>query len=138
MATKKEDNKTINLGHGVGRRKTSVARVYLRDGNGQVKINGKKIEEYFVDAINAAKVIQPFEATETNGKYDLVITVAGGGICSQAEACRQGLARALVNSDEALRPALRAAGYLTRDSRMVERKKYGQKGARRRFQFSKR
>ena len=138
MATKKEDNKTINLGHGVGRRKTSVARVYLRDGNGQVKINGKKIEEYFVDAINAAKVIQPFEATETNGKYDLVITVAGGGICSQAEACRQGLARALVNYDEALRPALRAAGYLTRDSRMVERKKYGQKGARRRFQFSKR
>ena len=94
MATNK-DNKTINLGHGVGRRKTSVARVYLRDGNGQVKVNGKKLEEYFVDAINAAKVVQPFEVTETTGKYDVVITVCGGGICSQAEACRHGLSRAL-------------------------------------------
>ncbi len=138
MATKKEDNKSINLGHGVGRRKTSVARVYLREGNGQVKVNGRTLEEYFVDAINAAKVLQPFEVTETTGKYDLVITVAGGGICSQAEACRHGLARALVNYDADLRPSLHAAGLMTRDSRMVERKKYGQKGARRRFQFSKR
>ena len=97
MATKNEGNKNINLGHGVGRRKTSVARVYLRDGNGKVTINGKDIAVYFVDAINAAKVVQPFEVTETQGKYDLVITVAGGGICSQAEACRHGLARALVN-----------------------------------------
>ena len=138
MATKKEDIKSINLGHGVGRRKTSVARVYLREGNGQVKVNGKKIEEYFVDAINAAKVVQPFEVTETTGKYDLVITVAGGGICSQAEACRHGVARALVDYDADLRPALHTAGFMIRDSRMVERKKYGQKGARRRFQFSKR
>ena len=138
MATKNEGNKNINLGHGVGRRKTSVARVYLRDGNGKVTINGKDIAVYFVDAINAAKVVQPFEVTETQGKYDLVITVAGGGICSQAEACRHGLARALVNYDADLRAALHEAGYMTRDSRMVERKKYGQRGARRRFQFSKR
>ena len=135
---KKEDNKSINLGHGVGRRKTSVARVYLRDGNGKVTINGKDVAEYFVDAINAAKVVQPFDVTETQGKYDVVITVAGGGICSQAEACRHGLARALVAYDEAYRKVLRQAGYMTRDPRMVERKKYGQKGARRRFQFSKR
>ena len=80
----------------------------------------------------------PFEVTETQGKYDLVITVAGGGICSQAEACRHGLARALVNYDENYRHALHEAGFMTRDPRMVERKKYGQKGARRRFQFSKR
>ena len=104
---KKEDNKSINLGHGVGRRKTSVARVYLRDGNGKVTINGKDVAEYFVDAINAAKVVQPFDVTETQGKYDVVITVAGGGICSQAEACRHGLARALVAYDEAYRKALR-------------------------------
>ncbi len=132
------DNKSINLGHGVGRRKTSVARVYLRDGNGKVTINGKDVAAYFVDAINAAKVVQPFAVTETEGKYDVVITVAGGGICSQAEACRHGLARALVAYDEAYRKALRQAGYMTRDPRMVERKKYGQRGARRRFQFSKR
>ena len=135
---KKEDNKSINLGHGVGRRKTSVARVYLRDGNGKVTINGKDVAAYFVDAINAAKVVQPFAVTETEGRYDVVITVAGGGICSQAEACRHGIARALVAYDEAYRKALRQAGYMTRDPRMVERKKYGQKGARRRFQFSKR
>ena len=135
---KKEDNKSINLGHGVGRRKTSVARVYLRDGNGKVTINGKDVAEYFVDAINAAKVVQPFEVTETTGKYDVVITVCGGGICSQAEACRHGLSRALVAYDADYRTALHAAGFMTRDPRMVERKKYGQKGARRRFQFSKR
>ncbi len=132
------DNKSINLGHGVGRRKTSVARVYLRDGNGKVTVNGKDVSAYFVDAINAAKVVQPFEVTETQGKYDVLINVYGGGICAQAEACRHGLSRALVDYDEAYRKALRQAGYMTRDPRMVERKKYGQRGARRRFQFSKR
>ncbi len=135
---KNEEKKNINLAHGVGRRKTSVARVYLRDGNGKVTINGRDIAVYFVDAANANKVVQPFEVTETQGKYDLVITVAGGGICSQAEACRHGLSRALVAYDETYRHALREAGFMTRDSRMVERKKYGQRGARRRFQFSKR
>lgn len=128
----------INLGQGVGRRKTAVARVYLREGNGEIIINGKKVDEYFVDAINAAVVAQPFAVTETVGKYNVLINVQGGGINGQAEACRHGIARALVDMDEALKPALHHAGFMTRDPRMVERKKYGQRGARRRFQFSKR
>ena len=130
MATKNEGKKNINLGHGVGRRKTSVARVYLRDGNGKVTINGKDIAVYFVDAINAAKVVQPFEVTETQGKYDLVITVAGGGICSQAEACRHGLARALVNYDENYRHALQEAGFMTQEwSRERSMARRAQEGA---------
>lgn len=128
----------INLGQGVGRRKTAVARVYLREGNGEIIINGKKVDEYFVDAINAAVVAQPFAVTETVGKYNVLINVQGGGINGQAEACRHGISRALVDMDEALKPALHRAGFMTRDPRMVERKKYGQRGARRRFQFSKR
>ncbi|MDY5932069.1 MAG: 30S ribosomal protein S9 [Candidatus Ornithospirochaeta sp.] len=134
----KNENNTINLGHGVGRRKTSVARVYLREGNGEITVNGKKVDEYFVDAINAAIVSQALKVTETEGKYNVLINVCGGGICSQAEACRHGIARALVDYSEDYRPALHSAGYMTRDPRMVERKKYGQRGARRRFQFSKR
>lgn len=128
----------INLGQGTGRRKTAVARVYLREGNGEIIINGKKVDEYFVDAINAAVVAQPFAVTETVGKYNVLINVQGGGINGQAEACRHGIARALVDMDETLKPALHHAGFMTRDPRMVERKKYGQRGARRRFQFSKR
>lgn len=134
----KNENKVVNLGQGVGRRKTAVARVYLREGNGEIIINGKKVDEYFVDAVNAAIVAQPFAVTETTGKYNVLINVYGGGINGQAEACRHGVARALVDMDEALKPALHTAGYMTRDPRMVERKKYGQRGARRRFQFSKR
>ena len=128
----------INLGQGVGRRKTAVARVYLREGNGEIIINGKKVDEYFVDAINAAVVAQPFAVTETVGKYNVLINVQGGGINGQAEACRHGISRSLVDMDETLKPALHHAGFMTRDPRMVERKKYGQRGARRRFQFSKR
>ena len=135
---KKEVKNTVNLGHGVGRRKTAVARVYLREGNGKITVNGKNVDEYFVDVLNSSIVSQPFKVTETEGKYDLVINVTGGGIKGQAEACRHGVARALVDEDEAYRPALHAAGLMTRDPRMVERKKYGQRGARRRFQFSKR
>ena len=131
-------NNKINLGQGTGRRKTAVARVYLREGNGEIIINGKKVDEYFVDAINAAIVAQPFVVTETVGKYNVLINVQGGGINGQAEACRHGLSRALVDMDENLKPALHTAGFMTRDPRMVERKKYGQRGARRRFQFSKR
>ena len=127
-----------NLGQGVGRRKTAVARVYLREGNGNITVNGKKVEEYFVDVLNSSLVAQPFKVTETEGKYDAVITVVGGGIKGQAEACRHGVARALVNENEAFKAALKAEGLMTRDPRMVERKKYGQPGARRRFQFSKR
>ncbi len=134
----KNENKVVDLGRGTGRRKTAVARVYLREGNGSIVVNGKKVDEYFVDAINAAIVAQPFVVTETVGKFDVVINVCGGGINGQAEACRHGIARALVANDEAYRPALHTAGFMTRDPRMVERKKYGQRGARRRFQFSKR
>lgn len=134
----KNENKVVDLGRGTGRRKTAVARVYLREGNGSIVVNGKKVDEYFVDAINAAIVAQPFVVTETVGKFDVVINVCGGGINGQAEACRHGIARALVANDEAYRPALHTSGFMTRDPRMVERKKYGQRGARRRFQFSKR
>lgn len=135
---KKVENKVVNLGSGVGRRKTAVARVYLREGNGKITINGKSVEEYFVDALNAKLVSEPFVVTGTEGKYDLVINVYGGGIKGQAEACRHGVARALVDENEDYKSALHTAGLMTRDPRMVERKKYGQRGARRRFQFSKR
>ncbi len=135
---KKETSKVVNLGMGVGRRKTAVARVYLREGNGKITINGKNVDEYFVDVLNASLVSEPFVVTETEGKYDLVITVRGGGINGQAEACRHGVARALVDENADYKDALHKAGLMTRDPRMVERKKYGQRGARRRFQFSKR
>ena len=135
---KKEVKNTVNLGHGVGRRKTAVARVYLREGNGKITVNGKDVSEYFVDVLNASLVSQPFKVTETEGKYDLLINVTGGGIKGQAEACRHGVARALVDENADYKPALHAAGLMTRDPRMVERKKYGQRGARRHFQFSKR
>lgn len=134
----KAKTKAINLGIGVGRRKTAVARVYLREGNGEIKVNGKKIDEYFKTPSDVLIVSQPFTVTDTVGKYNVVINVFGGGVNGQAEACRHGLSRALVNMDENLKPALHQAGFMTRDPRMVERKKYGQKGARKRFQFSKR
>ncbi|MDD7255606.1 30S ribosomal protein S9 [Bullifex porci] len=136
---KKEKKEIVNLGHGVGRRKSAVARVYLREGNGKITVNGKSVEEYFVDAISVFTVKQPLVLTETADKFDVVITVVGGGITGQAGACRHGIARALCEEDnDAYRSALHAAGFMTRDPRMVERKKYGQRGARRRFQFSKR
>ena len=136
---KKDKKEIVNLGHGVGRRKCSVARVYLREGNGKITVNGKPVDEYFVDAISVFTVKQPLEATQTADKFDIVITVCGGGIKGQAGACRHGIARALCEEDnDAYRSALHSAGFLTRDPRMVERKKYGQRGARRRFQFSKR
>ena len=130
--------KNVNLGLGTGRRKTAVARVYLREGDGKITVNGKALNEYFVNPLQANMVRQPLEATSNSDKFDVLINVVGGGPAGQAGACRHGLARALVAQDEANKPALRAAGYLTRDPRMVERKKYGQKKARRKFQFSKR
>ena len=136
---KKEKKEIVNLGHGVGRRKSAVARVYLREGNGRITVNGKNVDEYFVDALSVFTVKQPLVLTETADKFDVVITVTGGGINGQAGACRHGIARALCEEDnDAYRSALHAAGFMTRDPRMVERKKYGQRGARRRFQFSKR
>ena len=124
--------------YGTGRRKHSVARVRLVPGTGAVTINGRDIDDYF--GLETLKLIvnQPFGVTGTAGKYDIVATVCGGGISGQAGAIRHGLARALVQSDEALRPALKSAGFLRRDPRMKERKKYGLKAARRASQFSKR
>ncbi|MCL2558461.1 MAG: 30S ribosomal protein S9 [Treponema sp.] len=127
-----------NLGIGTGRRKTSVARVYVRDGSGEISINGKELAQYFCLGEHVAMVRQPLAVTASEGKFDILINVYGGGISGQAGACRHGLARALCKVDETNTPSLRSNGYLTRDSRMVERKKYGRAGARRRFQFSKR
>lgn len=127
-----------NLAHGTGRRKTSVARVYLRKGNGNIKINGKDVKEFFPVEEHVIQVELPLNVTDNLGKYDIVVTVRGGGISGQAGAVRHGLSRALVDLDETNRASLKASGFLTRDARMVERKKYGQKGARRKFQFSKR
>jgi len=127
-----------NLAHGTGRRKTSSARVYLRQGKGEIKVNGKDIKEFFPIEQQVTMIRQPLVVTDSDEKYDILINVKGGGITGQAGACRHGISRALVDLDEANRPSLKANGFLTRDSRMVERKKYGQRGARRRFQFSKR
>ena len=124
--------------YGTGRRKKSVARVRLYPGTGVMTVNGKSLDEYF--GLETLKLIiaQPFGATETDGKFDVVVRVVGGGLSGQAGAIRHGIARALVAADAANRPALKKAGYLTRDPRMKERKKYGLKGARRAPQFSKR
>ncbi len=138
MATKKEALSKTNLGLGTGRRKTAVARVYLREGNGQIIVNGKDVNDYFANPLYVFMVRQPLDVTDNLNKYNLVITVSGGGPAGQAGACRHGVARALVAEDEGNRPVLHTNGFMTRDSRMVERKKYGRKGARRRFQFSKR
>ena len=138
MATKKNEKQNVNLGLGTGRRKTAVARVFLREGEGNITINGRKVEEYFGNPLYVYMVRQPLDVTDNTNKFDLVITVNGGGPTGQAGACRHGIARALVQHDEANRPALHASGFMTRDSRMVERKKFGQPGARRKFQFSKR
>lgn len=127
-----------NLGIGTGRRKTAVARVYIRNGNGDIKVNSRKIVEYFATSAQVDMATTPLAVTACQDKYDILINVKGGGLSGQAGACSHGIARALVQVDDANRASLKASGLLTRDSRMVERKKYGQKGARRRFQFSKR
>ncbi len=126
------------LAHGTGRRKTSVARVHLAQGTGEMSINGRKIDEYFTTPGVTTVVEAPLSVTDNVGRYDVMIRVRGGGITGQAHACRHGLSRALLAADENNRAALRANGFLTRDARMVERKKFGQRGARRKFQFSKR
>ena len=124
--------------YGTGRRKKSVARVRLYPGTGNITVNGKTIDEYF--GLETLKLIinQPFGVTETTGKFDIVANVNGGGLSGQAGAIRHGLSRALVKADEEYKPALKKAGFLTRDPRMKERKKYGLKAARRAPQFSKR
>ena len=125
--------------YGTGKRKTSIARVYMRDGSGEITLNGKAIDDYF-GGHEALKLIvrQPFVLTETTGKFDVVATLDGGGVSSQASAIRHGITKALCEWNAELRKKLKKAGLITRDARIKERKKYGQKGARRRFQFSKR
>jgi small subunit ribosomal protein S9 len=122
----------------LGRRKTAVARVILTEGSGEVIVNGRDGKEYFPLLTQQFKVVQPFKLTETEGKYDVVARVNGGGITGQVEALRLGIARALVEIDAENKPKLKAEGLMTRDPRAVERKKFGQKKARKRFQFSKR
>jgi len=123
---------------GTGRRKRSVARVFLRPGKGDITVNHRPFDEYFVTESTRAVVRQPLAATETIDKFDLVILADGGGVAGQAGAARLGVSRALVEFNAELRAKLKKLGYLTRDPRAHERKKYGQKGARKRFQFSKR
>ena len=125
--------------HALGRRKAAVARVYLSAGKGNITINDRTLDEYFKDDALRYLVNQPLTVTGTEGQFDIKVTINGGGTKGQAEAIRLGISRALCEVDkEAYRPALKAAGFLTRDAREVERKKPGQPGARRRFQFSKR
>jgi small subunit ribosomal protein S9 len=123
---------------GTGRRKTAVARVFLRPGNGDIKINQRDLEHYFANETSRATVRQPLLATEMADKFDVFITTVGGGMIGQAGAIRLGIARALCQFNAELRGKLKQLGFLTRDPRAHERKKYGQKGARKRFQFSKR
>lgn len=125
--------------YGTGRRKSSTARVYLRTGKGKITINGDLISKYFNGRETLENIIkQPLKETHTLTKYDIIITVEGGGTTGQAGAIRHGIARALIQANPALRISLKQLGLLTRDPRMKERKKYGMKGARKRFQFSKR
>ena len=121
-----------------GRRKTAVARVFMRPGEGKMVVNRQPFNEYFPSEALRAEVQQPLVATELNGKFDILVVAAGGGIHGQAGAAKLGIARALVRFNPELRSKLRQGGFLTRDPRAKERKKYGQKGARKRFQFSKR
>lgn len=123
---------------GTGRRKTAVASVRLRSGNGKVDVNGKDFSVYFPLELQRKTILAPLEKLGVNGQYDLVIRVKGGGIEGQVIAARLGLARALVDQNDQVKPDLKENGYLTRDSRRRERKKYGHAGARKRFQFSKR
>ncbi len=122
----------------LGRRKSSIARVYLSKGKGEITVNGKTAKEYFPVATLQEKLNQPFVLTESVGQYDVKVNVKGGGISGQVEAIRLGISRALVQENEEVKPLLKADGLMTRDPRMVERKKFGQKKARKKFQFSKR
>ncbi len=124
--------------YGTGRRKNAVARVYLRPGTGEIKVNDRAFDDYFPQPVLRMLIQKPLELTENVGKFDVQATIAGGGLTGQAGAFRLGIARALLEADANTRPKLKVEGMLTRDSREVERKKYGQKGARARFQFSKR
>jgi small subunit ribosomal protein S9 len=124
--------------YATGRRKHAVARVWIQPGTGKVDINRRSLEDYFGRETSRMVFRQPLELTETTGRFDVFVNVSGGGLSGQADAIRHGISRTLIKIDPAYRPALKKAGYLTRDARAKERKKYGQRGARARFQFSKR
>ena len=124
--------------YGTGRRKAAVARVFLRPGSGEISVNGRTLEDYFPNSVLRMVVRQPLQITETVDKFDIAVTVAGGGSTGQAGAVRHGISRALLDFNGELRDRLKREGLLTRDARVKEHKKYGQKGARARFQFSKR
>ncbi len=124
--------------YGTGRRKSSVARVYLRPGSGEFVVNGRPFDSYFVTDAQRIEARQPLVTSETGGSFNVVANVSGGGVNSQAGALKMGIARALLEFNVELRGKLKSAGFLSRDARQKERKKYGQKGARKRFQFSKR
>jgi small subunit ribosomal protein S9 len=124
--------------YGTGRRKSAIARVFLRPGSGEFKVNGKAFEQYFVTPSQRISAKQPLALTETAASFNVLANVCGGGVAGQADAVRLGIARALIEFNAELRKTLKAGGMVTRDSRAKERKKYGQKGARKRFQFSKR
>jgi len=128
----------MDITNTIGRRKTSIARVYVKPGNGDIKVNNRDLKEYFLSEIHQTTVKQALTISKAEGSYDVVVNVEGGGVKGQAEAVRLGIARALVAINAENKPALRKEGIMTRDSRMVERKKYGRRKARRRFQFSKR
>jgi small subunit ribosomal protein S9 len=127
-----------NSHYATGRRKNAVARVWIQPGSGAIQINKRTLEDYFGRETSRMVFRQPLELTETSGTLDIYVTVRGGGLAGQADAIRHGLSRALTRLNPELRPPLKKAGYLTRDARKKERKKYGQRGARARFQFSKR
>ena len=124
--------------YGTGRRKSSVARVFLRPGDGQFQVNGRPFDQYFVTEAQRSDARQPLVSSETTGSFNVVASVSGGGVNGQAGAVKLGIARALLEFNAELRKKLKSEGFLSRDSRKKERKKYGQKGARKRFQFSKR
>ena len=124
--------------YGTGRRKSSVARVFLRPGDGKFEVNGRPFEQYFVTEAQRSAAKQPLVSSETGGTFNVIASVAGGGVNGQAGAVKLGVARALLEFNAELRKKLKSEGFLSRDSRKKERKKYGQKGARKRFQFSKR
>jgi small subunit ribosomal protein S9 len=124
--------------YATGKRKSAIARVYMKSGNGNITVNKRDYEEYFTRPSLKMIIKQPFEITGKNGQFDLFINVKGGGNAGQAGAVKHGISKALLEFDAQLRPILKKAGFLTRDARVVERKKYGQPGARKRFQFSKR
>lgn len=128
-------DKTIQA---VGKRKSAIARVYMTHGSGKITINGRTVADYFPRATSQMIIQQPFGLTNNIDKFDIKVNVLGGGSSAQAQATKHGISKALITYDETLRPALKKAGFLTRDSREVERKKYGKSGARKRYQYSKR